>query len=131
TQNLNNYAPTLIRSSLGVIYLAHSAYLKIMVFTIAGTVGFFASLGLPAIVAYLVIAAEIIGGIALIVGYKVRLWAVILTLVSLGATWAHLGAGWLFTNEGGGWEYPAFLAIATFSLVLSGAGRLAIDGEDK
>ena len=110
--------PTLLRLALGTLYLAHGAYLKLVVFTLAGTVGFFQSLGLPAAVAYAVIAAEIVGGALLLLGIRVREAALVLTVVSLGATWAHSGAGWLFTNEGGGWEYPAFLAVATAAQAL-------------
>lgn len=120
------YGPTLLRVALGIIFLAHSAYLKLVVFTVAGTVDFFESLGLPAIAAYAVIAAEIVGGIALILGVLVRPAALVLALVSLGATWAHLGAGWLFTNEGGGWEYPLFLVVASLAQALLGPGALRL-----
>ena len=47
---LTPYAATLLRVSLGTLALAHGL-LKIFVFTPAGTVGFFASLGLPAFLA--------------------------------------------------------------------------------
>ncbi|KAA9130188.1 DoxX family protein [Marinihelvus fidelis] len=121
-----DYGPTVLRIALGVIFLAHSAYLKVMVFTVPGTVGFFQSLGLPGFAAYATMAAEIIGGVALILGWRVREAAAVLTVVSLGATWVHSGAGWLFTNEGGGWEYPLFLAVTSFVLVLTGPGALAL-----
>ncbi len=51
----------------------------------------------------------------------------LLAVVSLGATWAHSGAGWLFSNEGGGWEYPLFLAVASMSLVLLGPGAAQVN----
>jgi len=54
----------LLRVALGVILLAHGL-LKVFVFTIPGTVGFFESLGLPAVVAYLTIFGELIGGVGL------------------------------------------------------------------
>lgn len=126
-ERYTDFGPTILRVALGIVFLAHSAYLKIFVFTVAGTVGFFESLGLPGITAYGVIAAEIAGGIMLISGYRVREAGLVLATVSLGATWAHAGAGWLFTNTGGGWEYPLFLAIASFSVALMGPGALAID----
>jgi len=121
------FGPTLLRFGLGAIYLAHGAYLKLVIFTLAGTVGFFQSLGLPAVAAYAVIAAEIVGGVLLLLGIRVREAAVVLTGVSLGAVWVHSGAGWLFTNEGGGWEYPAFLALATAAQALLGAGALRLE----
>ena len=123
---LEAYAPTLLRVSLGLIFLAHSAYLKVMVFTIPGTVGFFESLGLPGVAAYATIAAEVVGGVLLILGVAVRPTAAVLTVVALGATWAHLGAGWLFTNEGGGFEYPLFLAVTSAVQFLLGPGALRV-----
>ncbi len=121
-----NYGATLLRVSLGIIFLAHSAYLKVFVFTVGGTVGFFESLGFPAVIAYAVMAAEIVGGAMLILGVRVREVAAVLAVVSLGATWAHSGAGWVFSNEGGGWEYPLFLAITCVVQALIGPGALRL-----
>ncbi len=121
-----DYGPTVLRVALGIVFLAHSVYLKVFVFTVAGTVGFFESLGLPAVAAYAVLLAEAVGGVLLIIGARVRETAAVLTVVSLGATWAHSGAGWLFSNEGGGWEYPLFLAAASFAQMLLGPGALQL-----
>jgi putative oxidoreductase len=44
----------------------------------------------------------------------------------LGATYVHLGSGWVFSNEGGGWEYPAFLTLATAVQALLGPGKFAL-----
>ena len=125
-QRYEQYGPTLLRVALGVIFLAHSAYLKLVVFTVPGTVGFFESLGLPAIAAYAVIAAEIVGGAALILGVAVRPTALVLGIISLGASWAHFGAGWVFSNQGGGWEYPLFLAVTCAVQALLGPGALRL-----
>ncbi len=124
--NYEAYGATLLRFALGVVFLAHSAYLKIVVFTVPGTVGFFESLGLPALAAYAVMAAEIVGAVLLILGIRVRETAAVLAVVALGATWTHWGAGWLFSNEGGGWEYPLFLAVACAVQSLLGAGELRV-----
>lgn len=121
-----NYGTTLLRISLGVIYTAHSLYLKLVVFTLPGTAAFFESLGLPAFLAYATFAAEAIGGVALVLGYQARWAALALLPIALGATWAHSGAGWVFSNAGGGWEYPLFLAIATAVIALQGNGSLAL-----
>jgi len=130
-QRYEIYGPTLLRITLGIIFLAHSAYLKLVVFTIPGTVGFFESLGLPAFSAYAVILAEIAGGILLILGVRVRETAAVLAIVALGATWTHSGFGWVFSNQGGGWEYPLFLAIACIVQTLLGAGawRVSLPGK--
>ena len=111
-----------LRLALGVMFLAHGAYLKGVVFTLPGTAQFFESLGLPGFSAYIVFAMETLGGIALILGVQTRLAAAALVPVLLGALWAHSGAGWLFTNQGGGWEYPLFLAVAAVVQVLVGGG---------
>ena len=122
------YAALVLRVALGVMFLAHSLYLKVFVFTVPGTVGFFESLGLPAAAAYLTIAAEIAGGIALILGFQTRLVALALIPVLLGATWVHSGNGWLFTAQGGGWEYPLFLTVAAAVQALLGSGAYAVKG---
>jgi putative oxidoreductase len=120
------YAALLLRVSLGVMFLAHVA-LKFFVFTIPGFVGFFHSLGLPAIVAYGVIALELVGGIALIFGIYAAWFAVPLALEMLATILlVHGHNGWVFTNKGGGWEYPAFWAVGLIALYLLGDGALAL-----
>lgn len=120
-----------LRISLGVIYLAHSVYLKAFVFTLPGTVAYFDSLGLPAIVAYATFLIEAVAGFALVIGYHSRLAAALLLPVALGATWVHAGAGWVFNAEGGGWEYPLFLAITTAVVLLQGNGALSLQSRDR
>ena len=123
------YAALVLRITLGVMFIAHSLYLKAVIFTLPGTAQFFESLGLPGFSAYIVFAMEAGGGIALILGAHTRLVALALVPVLMGATWVHSGAGWLFTNEGGGWEYPAFLAIATVVQALLGSGAKALTAD--
>jgi putative oxidoreductase len=125
-QSTAPYAALILRLSLGSLFLAHVG-LKIFVFTIPGFVGFFASMGLPAILAYGVIALELLGGVALILGIYASWVAVPLALEMLGTVILVHGAnGWLFTNKGGGWEYPAFWAICLAVLYLLGDGAMAI-----
>ena len=120
------YAALLLRVSLGVMFIAHSL-LKILVFTLAGAAGFFESIGLPGVLAYPVAIGELAGGVMLILGFYARWVALALVPVLLGAAYfAHGSAGWLFSNQGGGWEYPVFLAFAAVSLGLLGNGALAV-----
>ena len=121
---------TVTRIALGVILFAHGYLLKIGTFTIAGTVGYFESIGLPAIVAYLVIGGEVIGGIALILGIFTKLAAWLSLPILLGATWMHLGNGWLFSAEGGGWEFPLLLVALAISVGLQGAGIYAVENTE-
>jgi len=125
-RNSAPYAALLLRLALGTMFIAHSLYLKAVVFTLPGTARFFESLGLPAASAYVVFAAEAIGGVLLILGVKSREVAAVLIPVLLGAAWAHWKNGWLFTNAGGGWEYPVFLAASAGVLALLGDGALAL-----
>ncbi len=119
------YAALVLRLALGVLALAHGL-LKVLVFTPAGTVGFFESLGLPGVLAYATIAVEVVGGLALIAGVFTRYVAVAMVPILLGSVvFAHWNAGWLFSNEGGGWEYPAFWAVALIVQALLGDGAFA------
>lgn len=119
--------PLITRLSLGVMLITHSLYLKGIVFSLAGTAAYFESIGLPGWGAYAVFAVELVAGVALIVGYQVRLAAASVIPVLLGATWAHWSAGWVFSNEGGGWEYPLFLTAIAFAQVFLGAGAYALE----
>lgn len=123
TQQAN--AAFLLRLSLGVILLAHGL-LKVMVFTVPGTVQFFGSLGLPPIIAYLTIFGEITGGAAIILGVYTKLAALLSVPILLGATWAHIGNGWVFSNQGGGWEFPLLLVVMSFVVFLQGPGSAAL-----
>ena len=45
----------------------------------------------------------------------------------LGAVFTvHIHNGFFFTNIGGGWEYPAFWAVALVVLALMGDGAYAV-----
>lgn len=107
----------ILRTTAGIGLLAHSIYLKVFIFTMSGTTAFFQSLGLPGILAWITLAVEIVAGLCLIFGIKVRYAASAAIVVMLGALWAHSGNGWLFSNTGGGWEYPAFWTAALVSIV--------------
>jgi putative oxidoreductase len=118
------------RVALGTMFLAHGL-LKVFVFTLPGTVGFFESIGFPGWTAYLVTLAEIAGGAALILGIRTRWVAAALLPVLLGALYVHLGNGWVFSAPNGGWEYPAFLVASSVVQFLLGDGRFALVPERK
>jgi putative oxidoreductase len=115
----------LLRVSLGVMWIAH-ALLKLLVFTLPGTAQYFASIGFSGFLAYPVFAAELLGGIALLLGVYARQAALALVPVMAVAAWVHLPNGWVHTSTGGGWEYPLFLIAASISLWLLGDGAAAI-----
>ncbi len=117
----------LLRVSLALMWLSH-ALLKLLVFTMPGTSAFFVAQGLPGALAYPVVAAELLGGAAILFGWHARLASLLLLPILLGALKVHAANGWVFTSAGGGWEYPLFLALATLVHVLSGDGAFAWGG---
>jgi putative oxidoreductase len=124
---LTETAAFLLRVALGIMYLAHSIILKLMTFGLAGTASFFVGVGLPGWLAYVTFAAEAVGGVLLILGVQTR-WVVLVLLPALLGTiiWVHAGNGWVFTAPNGGWEYPAFLIVASVVQFLLGDGAYAL-----
>jgi putative oxidoreductase len=119
------YGATLLRVALGSMWIAH-ALLKWFVFTLPGTAQFFASTGIPGWMAYPVFAAELAGGVMLLLGAWGRQASLLLVPVLLVASWVHAPNGWLHTSTGGGWEYPLFLAVASLAHWLIGDGAYAL-----
>ncbi|MGE6332319.1 DoxX family protein [Stenotrophomonas sp. NPDC077659] len=117
------YAGTLLRLALGGLFLAHGLT-KLLVFTPAGTAAYFQSLGLPGVLGYFTIVAELGIAAALLLGVYAR-WIGLLGVPLLLGTivTVHGANGFSFANAGGGWEYPAFWAVALVVLFLLGDGR--------
>lgn len=87
----------ILRLAQGIMFLSHGL-LKLFVFTLPGTAGFFASVGYPSWLAYVVVPAEVLSGIALLVGFQTRWVALAGIPILLGALAVHLGNGWLFSS---------------------------------
>ena len=121
-----DYGIALLRISLGVMFIAHGVVLKLFTFGLAGTAGFFESIGLPGFLAYVVFGMEAVGGILLVLGVRTREVSAALIPVLAGALWVHSGNGWVFSNAGGGWEYPAYLIVLSAAQVLLGEGAFAL-----
>lgn len=111
-------AGAILRIALGVMYLTHSVVLKVITYGFAGTAQFFTSIGLPSSFAYLTIFAEAVGGALLVLGIRTRAVALALIPILIGATWVHIGNGWVFSNPNGGWEYPVFLIVVSVVVAL-------------
>lgn len=124
------YAALMLRVSLGVLLLAHGLLLKVFTFGLAGTVGYFQSIGYPGFFAYLVIAGEILGGLALILGVWTRWVALLMLPILIGATLQHTGNGWLFSAANGGWEFPVFWTVTLIVQALLGDGAHALRPSD-
>jgi len=120
----------ILRLAQGIMFLSHGL-LKLFVFTLPGTAGFFASVGYPSWLAYVVVPAEILSGIALLVGFQTRWVALAGIPILLGALAVHLGNGWLFSSANGGWEYPLYLVVISIVLAIAGGGRYAVSSSAK
>lgn len=117
------YGATLLRLALDVLFLAH-ALTKLLVFTPAGTAAYFESLGLPGALGYLTIGVELVITVALLLGIYARWVGLVGVPLLLGTIVTVHGAnGFGFANAGGGWEYPAFWALALVVLFLVGDGK--------
>lgn len=124
---LSPLGPLVLRVGLGLVFMAH-ACAKPLVFTFPGTIAFFEALGYPGWTAYPVFVVELLGGLALLLGFRTRLVALALVPVMLGALQAHLPNGWMFSAAGGGWEFVAFLLVSLGAQALLGSGAYALDG---
>ena len=122
------YAALVLRWSLGIMFIAH-ALLKWRVLTMRTTVEMFESLGLPGWFAYLVTIVELVGGGCLILGVAPRYVALLLIPLIVGTiVTVHGKNGWPFSNQGGGWEFPAFWAVTLFVQFLLGDGAWTVVG---
>lgn len=120
------YAVLALRVTTGALFLFHGL-VKLMVFTPAGTAGYFESIGLPGALGYLTMLVEIVGGIALILGVKTRIVSAALVPVLLGAAYfGHAASGFGWSNPNGGYEYPLMWAIVQAALAALGDGAYAL-----
>jgi putative oxidoreductase len=118
------YGVFILRVALGVMFVSH-AYLKLAIYTVPGFEQFLGMIGLPTVLAWPIILAELLGGLAIIAGLYSRWVSLALLPIVLGALAVHAPNGWLFTAPNGGWEYPAFLAAAALTHILIGDGAFA------
>ena len=125
------------RLVLGAVMLPHGAQKLFGLFGgygFTGTMGFFTgTLGMPAPVGWLVIAAETIGALALMAGLATRLTAFGVAAVMVGAVWfAHLPHGffmnWTGAQGGEGFEYHLLALALALPIVVAGGGAASVDG---
>lgn len=119
------YGGLVLRLALGVMWIAH-AFFKVVVFTIGGFALWLDSLGLPGFMAGPVVLMEIAGGAAILLGFHGRHVSLALIPVLAVVAWTHLPNGWVFSNPGGGWEFPVFLIAASIVHGLIGDGAFAL-----
>ncbi len=118
-------APLVLRLVTGAIFLGHG-WQKVGM-GLPGVTGFLGGLGFPApeVFAVLLIAAEVLGGIFLILGAYTHWTAKILAFVALVAlVTVHLKNGFMGP---GGYEFILLILAASVSLMITGAGKYSLD----
>jgi putative oxidoreductase len=127
---------TLMRLALGVVFFAHGAQKTLGWFGGNGfkaTMSAFTSqMGIPAPIAFLVIAAEFFGGLGLTVGLLGRVAALGVLCVMIGAVWmAHLHNGffmnWYGNQKGEGVEYHLLAIALALAIAIGGSGAFSLD----
>lgn len=132
----NDIAFTVLRLVLGVVFFVHGSQKMLGWFGGYGfkaTMGFFTQTAhIPAVFAFLAIAAEFFGGLGLIVGLLTRVAAFGITVNMLVAILTvHLANGffmnWTGQQKGEGFEYHLLVLAITVALMIRGAGAFSLD----
>ncbi|MBT5551414.1 MAG: DoxX family protein [Nitrospina sp.] len=133
-ESINNL---IIRVMLGIVMFPHGAQKLLGWFGgygLEGTLGFFTNqMGVPMIVAILVILGESLGALGLIAGFLTRFCAAGLLLIMSGAVIMSHAANGFFMNwsgkQGGeGFEYHILVIALCLPLLISGGGLFSADG---
>jgi putative oxidoreductase len=132
----NDVATAIVRLVLGVIFFAHGAQKMLGWFGgygFTGTMGFFTGvMHIPALFAFLAIAAEFFGGLGLIFGFLTRIAALGISfnmIVAVAMVHHHFGffMNWTGAQKGEGYEYHLLVFAITTFLMIRGAGAASID----
>lgn len=125
-----------VRLALGFVLLPHGMQKALGLFGgygLTGTLGFFQSMGMPLLLAALVIMAEFLGSIGVIFGLGTRFmaFAILLTMSGAMVLGGHIHNGffmnWFGNQKGEGMEYFILMIGLALSLVLGGGGKFALD----
>ncbi|MGE5204478.1 MAG: DoxX family protein [Chlamydiota bacterium] len=134
-QTNNDPVLTVLRLVLGVVFFAHGAQKMLGWFGgygFSGTMGFFEHSGIPAVFAFLAIAAEFFGGIGLLLGLFSRVAAFGITcnmLVAIATVHARNGLfmNWTGLQKGEGFEFHLLVLAITTLIMVRGAGAFSLD----
>lgn len=121
--NKHEIGALLLRVVLGITFFVHG--LAKLQGGIENTAGWFSSMGLPGILAYVVTGIELIGGVALIVGLGTKIVSALLALIMLGAiVKVKIGAGFM-----GGYELDVVLLSIAIFLSITGSSMYSLDSK--
>lgn len=124
-----NLGLLIIRLTLGVLMLLHG--LAKLGSGVDGIVGMLQSKGLPGFIAYGVYVGEVLAPLALIVGFRTRLAAVILLANMLVITFVAHPNDIFALSEYGGWklELVGFYLFGSLALLFTGGGKYAVSSK--
>lgn len=132
----DNWTGLILRVTLGLVIFPHGAQ-KLLGwyggFGFDGTMGFFTQqMGLPWLIAFLVVIGESFGSVALLAGLLTRFTAASMAAIMLGAiTTVHLPYGffmnWFGKQQGEGYEYHLLAIGIAAALLVTGGGRWSVD----
>ncbi len=115
----------LLRVALGSVFIYHGSAILFGAFNGPGPEKFAAFMHAPAIIGYLVGLAQFGGGLAVLTGVLIRIGALCIIIVMLGAIFlVHLQHG--FEVSKGGVEFALTLFLVAFALLITGAGSYSL-----
>ncbi len=126
----------ILRVTLGIVMFPHGAQKMLGWYGgygFSGTMGFFTdTMGIPALFAFLAIAAEFFGSLGLITGLLSRVAAFGIASVMVVAIFTvHLSNGffmnWAGNQPGEGYEYHLLAIALAIAIMIKGAGRWSVD----
>ncbi len=132
----DNTATVILRFVLGVVFFAHGAQKMLGWFGgygFSGTMAYFTGTAhIPAVFAFLAIAAEFFGGLGLMFGFLTRIAAFGISVNMLVAIATVHGAvgffmNWTGAQKGEGFEYHLLVLAMTAFLMIRGGGAFSFD----
>jgi putative oxidoreductase len=132
----DDYALTLARLVLGIVFFAHGAQKALGWFGGHGLTAsmqyFTVRMRIPAPLAFLAIMAELLGGLGLIFGVLTRVAAFgIFCVMVVAVLTVHFNNGlfmnWAGNQKGEGFEYHLLALALAVVLMMRGAGPLSVD----
>ena len=136
-QTDESWSGLITRVALGLVIFPHGAQKMLGWYGgngFSGTMGFFTEqMGLPAVLAFLVIVGEFFGSLGLLIGFLTRFTAASLGLIMVGAmAMVHQQHGffmnWFGQQAGEGYEYHILVIGMCLALMVAGAGKWSVDG---
>ena len=125
-KSYNHLGALILRVVLGITFFAHG--LDKFQSGIGNIAGFFDSMGIPGFMAYIIATIEIVGGLALIIGWGTRIVSAILAILLLVAMIkVKLAVGFLGNGQMAGYELDLSMIAIAISLCLTGSYYFSID----